>query len=180
PLTLIFTTYLIFLFHQFSFKVKELVFFSFVYLFTFFIEVAGVQTGSVFGNYYYGIGLGPKLFDTPLMIGINWLFLSYITASISNRLINSNRLLKIAFASFLMLFYDVVVELVADFLGMWYWHNSIIPIQNYVVWFFVSFFIQSVYYVAKIRFNNPLSFLIYFSQMLFLLIVFIVKNFIYD
>ncbi len=180
PLTLIFTTILIFLFHQDSFKVKEIIIFSFVYLFTFCIEVAGVQTGAVFGNYYYGIGLGPKLFDTPLMIGINWLFLSYITASISNGLINPNGLLKIVFASFLMLFYDVVVELVADFLGMWYWQSSIIPIQNYVVWFFVSFFIQSIYYVAKIRFNNPLSSLVYFSQMLFLLIVFIVKNFIYD
>jgi len=139
-----------------------------------------VQTGVIFGNYHYGFGLGPKLFDTPLMIGINWLYLSYITASIAQKLNNINWLIKVAFASSLMVLYDFVVELVADFLGMWYWQNNSIPFQNYLVWFFVSFVIQSVFHFAKIKFSNPLSFLVYLSQMLFLIIVFLVKFFIYD
>ena len=180
PFTLIFTIYLLFKFHQDTIKAKEIAVFAFVYLFSYFIEVAGVQTGVIFGNYHYGFGLGPKLFDTPLMIGINWLYLSYITASIAQKLNNINWLIKVAFASSLMVLYDFVVELVADFLGMWYWQNNSIPFQNYLVWFFVSFVIQSVFHFAKIKFSNPLSFLVYLSQMLFLIIVFLVKFFIYD
>ncbi len=180
PFTLIFTTFLIFKFHQEIIKAKEITAFAFVYLFSYFIEVTGVQTGIIFGKYYYGIGLGPKLFDTPLMIGVNWLFLSYITASIAERLINANWLIKVVFASFLMVLYDFFVELVADFLGMWYWQNNTIPIQNYVVWFSIALLIQYIFHFSKIKFNNPLSSVVYLSQLSFLIIVFFVKIFIYD
>ena len=41
------------------------------YLVGFFVEVLGVNTGFPFGEYEYGSVLGPKVFETPLMIGLN-------------------------------------------------------------------------------------------------------------
>src|SRR6056297_2721763 len=35
-------------------------------------EAIGVQTGIIFGEYIYGSVLGPKIFDTPLMVGVMW------------------------------------------------------------------------------------------------------------
>jgi putative membrane protein len=43
------------------------------YLITFSLEVIGVKTGYVFGNYHYGYVLGPKIFETPIIIGLNWI-----------------------------------------------------------------------------------------------------------
>jgi len=41
------------------------------------VEVAGVNTGLIFGEYAYDFALGPKLWSTPPMIGVNWLMLVY-------------------------------------------------------------------------------------------------------
>ena len=41
------------------------------YIVTFFLEVLGVSQGFVFGPYYYGDVLGPKLFNVPVIIGLN-------------------------------------------------------------------------------------------------------------
>ena len=42
-----------------------------VFLGGFFIEAIGVSTGIIFGSYQYGEALGPKIFHTPLLIGLN-------------------------------------------------------------------------------------------------------------
>ncbi|MBK7882949.1 MAG: carotenoid biosynthesis protein [Chitinophagaceae bacterium] len=36
------------------------------------VEIIGVKTGFLFGNYSYGIVLGPKIQSVPILIGINW------------------------------------------------------------------------------------------------------------
>jgi putative membrane protein len=38
-----------------------------------------------------------------------------------------------------MTLYDFIMEPSASWMGMWYWENGIIPIQNYVAWFISSF-----------------------------------------
>ena len=41
------------------------------------IEILGVATGLVFGNYHYGASLGTQIFNVPIVIGANWLMLIY-------------------------------------------------------------------------------------------------------
>src|SRR5581483_3953042 len=41
------------------------------------VEIMGVQTGFPFGSYFYTVKLGPRLFGVPVIIGLNWLLLSY-------------------------------------------------------------------------------------------------------
>lgn len=174
PFSLISTFILILKFHNAKFDFKTILVFTIVYTFTFGIELVGVQTGLVFGNYWYGNGLGFKIFSTPLLIGINWLFLAYISISISEKLV-SQPFLKITFAATLMLFYDLLLELVADYLDMWYWSENTVPIQNYIMWFFLAFIIQLIFHFSKIDFKNPLSSLIYLVQILFLFSIYIIR-----
>ncbi|MBK9076996.1 MAG: carotenoid biosynthesis protein [Flavobacteriales bacterium] len=46
-----------------------------VFVSSYLVETLGVHTGVIFGTYWYGDVLGAKLFDTPLLIGVNWLIL---------------------------------------------------------------------------------------------------------
>jgi len=47
-----------------------------VFLIGFSVEGIGVATGVLSGSYSYGSAFGFKLFKTPIMIGVNWLFLA--------------------------------------------------------------------------------------------------------
>ncbi|MDC3241268.1 carotenoid biosynthesis protein [Flavobacteriaceae bacterium] len=46
-------------------------------------EILGVQYGFIFGEYSYGKALGIKFMNVPLMIGINWCILIFITGFIA-------------------------------------------------------------------------------------------------
>lgn len=104
----------------------------------FFIEYAGVHTGLIFGNYHYGKTLGPGWQGIPYMIGINWAMLVYFTVSTLSGRIGNAWGISLAGAA-IMTLYDFIMEPSASWMGMWYWKNGIIPIQNYVAWFISSF-----------------------------------------
>ena len=54
-----------------------------------FTEILGVNYGLIFGTYFYGEALGPKLLGVPILIGYNWAMVLIITASIAQK-INKN------------------------------------------------------------------------------------------
>ncbi len=153
-------------FHLGRVSVKMLVVFLFIYLAGFTVEAVGVNTGLIFGHYVYSNGLGPKLLGTPLIIGLNWLFLVYGTAAIMNGFKISN-LLKVPLAAALMLLYDLVLEQVAPVLDMWHWANDRIPLQNYVAWFVLALAFHLVMSRAKIEITNKMAPLILACQFVF-------------
>ena len=53
-----------------------------VFLIGFSVEGIGVATGVLFRSYSYGSVFEFKLFETPIMIGVNWLFLALSTYNI--------------------------------------------------------------------------------------------------
>ncbi len=167
PFALLLCIYLLALFHT-EYTKKGILIFVAVYILGLGIEVIGVNTGVVFGDYYYGKSLGPKVLDTPLLIGLNWLFLTYTSTSIFNRF-RINKLLKILLAACLMVLYDVILEQVAAKMDIWYWEASKVPFQNYVAWYGISFVFVSLIQIAKINTNNKLSTVLFLSQFCFLL-----------
>jgi len=170
PLALLLSFIALALFHEGEVTRKIIIGFLAIFLLSFLIEAIGVNTGLVFGYYSYGGSLGLKLFQTPIIIGVNWLFLIYTTASlVDNYKIPS--LAKIILASTGMVLYDIVLEQVAPKLNMWHWKNDIVPIQNYVAWFVLAFAFHSLLKVFKIKTNNKLSMLILVCQFLFFLIL---------
>jgi len=119
-------------------------------------EVMGVHTGFPFGNYSYGPVLGTKLFDVPLMIGVNWLILVYLSGHLLHRRIKNNWLAALLSAG-LMVVIDFIIEPVAIALDFWNWESGIIPLSNYLGWFFIAFIIQMIYRMLNFQKANVIS-----------------------
>lgn len=171
PFALLLSSLALAFFHK-NFNSKTLLVFISIYIFGFFVEVAGVNTGLIFGDYIYGESLGIKLFNTPLIIGLNWLLLVYITASVLE-LSKLTMLLKVLFGTFLMLGYDLIIEQIAPILDMWTWQNEKVPVKNYVTWFLLALVFHTVIQVFKIKTKNKLAPVILVCQILFFLVLLI-------
>lgn len=171
PVALLLSSIALAFFHK-IFNSKTLLVFISIYIIGFFVEVAGVNTGLIFGDYTYGESLGIKLFNTPLIIGINWLLLVYITASVLE-LSKLTMLLKILFGAFLMLGYDLIIEQIAPILDMWTWQNNKVPVKNYVTWFLLALVFHTAIQVFKINTKNKLAPVILVCQILFFLVLLI-------
>jgi uncharacterized membrane protein len=114
-----------------------------VYLIGMAVELIGVNTGLLFGTYYYGENLGIKVFGVPILIGINWVVLTFLTANISKRYI-PNKWLAILCGSVLMVALDFFIEPTAPIFDFWHWEGGTAPIKNFVDWFVVSFLLQMI------------------------------------
>ena len=172
PFALILSFVALAFFHASTIDEKTILCFLSIFILAFTVEAIGVNTGQVFGHYEYGKGLGFKMFQTPLIIGINWLFLVYTTSAVVEKL-KLHGIIKILLASTGMLLYDIVLEQVAAKLDMWHWENEIIPFQNYLAWFALAVLFHSLLKILKVRIENKLAFLILTSQFLFFLLLFI-------
>jgi len=147
---------------------KTIVVFFILAILGFIIEVIGVNTHMIFGTYNYGKTLGISLFNTPLLIGINWLFLVYTSASLMERF-SYSLFLKIVLASMVMLIYDIILEPVAGKIDMWHWNGSVIPLHNYIAWFTISMILHTILKWRGIKINNPVAPWILLCQILFFL-----------
>ncbi len=165
PFALLLNTYLLAIYHK-KHDIKHIGVFVFIFITGFFIEMIGVNTGIIFGSYQYGSGLGIKIAGTPLLIGVNWLFLTYTSISVLDGLkINKN--LSVIIAPTLMLTYDLVLEQVAPRMDMWSWQNNSVPLQNYVAWFLIALVFVAIMKIFKINTKNSLSRVLLTCQFLF-------------
>ncbi len=175
PFTLLSGFAVLLLYHENGFSAKTITAFSLVWLIAFLVEAAGVSTGKIFGYYQYGETLGIKLLETPLIIGINWLFLVYVTASIAWQL-RLKGIFAALFAAGLMVLYDLVLEQSATILGMWSWQNNQIPMLNYVAWFVLSLGFHLLFQWLKIETKNKIAPWLLGLQFLFFLILYFIFN----
>jgi bisanhydrobacterioruberin hydratase len=165
----------ILLFHDSSFDIKTLVVLVITAVCGYFIEVAGVRTHQIFGNYLYGPTLGLKLFNTPLIIGINWVMLVYATGSLVQPWSLSDPV-KILIASLLMVGYDIVMEYAAPVLGMWNWDKGVVPLQNYIAWFAIALVFHFIYKLLGIRTGSTLALPVLICQVVFFLFLILYFN----
>lgn len=143
------------------FKVLTVLFFM-----GFFVEILGVYSGILFGEYHYGKTLGVQFFEVPLIIGINWIILAVSSYAVSSYFV-SNSIFKIVLASTIMVLLDVMIEPVAIRLDFWHWQAGDIPTQNYLMWFVVALFMNWVLSFNRLKFNVKLGFGLLVSQVLF-------------
>lgn len=172
PFALLLSLFALAIFNK-DYSKRAIVFFLLVYIAGFLLEVAGTKTHLIFGAYHYGEGLGIKVLETPLMIGLNWLLLVYLTASITG-VMNWHPGVKIIVASMIMLGYDLVLEQVAPLLDMWYWHDGTVPARNYLSWFIVALLFHTMGRLFRVNMKNRLSGVIFISQLLFLFSLYII------
>ncbi len=175
PLNLLLSGAFLFYYHP----TKDKNFWLYVLLFCgvgFGVEVLGVHTGLIFGNYWYGKSLGFKCLEVPLLIGLNWGVLVVMTASLTETFFYMfplrtstwiEKTAKATLAAAQMTLLDVIIEPIAMHLDFWQWQNSIVPFQNYVAWFVVGFLLHLVYQQSPIRKRNPLALYLVVAQIIF-------------
>lgn len=129
-------------------------------------EVVGVKTGLLFGDYSYGASLGIKMFDVPLIIGLNWLMLVYCSRAIVERYFSS-ALFRVVVGALLMVAYDFLVEIPAGRLNMWSWRDGAPGVENFIGWFGVATVMHIIVEVTDFRFRNWLAMPLFFIQFVF-------------
>jgi putative membrane protein len=165
PFHLLSNAFFLLIFHK-EINRNFLIFCIITILTGFFIELAGVKTGIIFGKYWYGKTLGIKLWEIPLVIGINWLVLVYITGVISDNL-KIHLILKAMIGAFLMTALDFLIEPIAIQQDFWHWQNEIVPLQNYIAWFCTAFVLQIFFQLLSFQKKNPLATTVFILQVLF-------------
>ncbi|MFN2260657.1 MAG: carotenoid biosynthesis protein [Psychroflexus sp.] len=161
---LIISLALIFCFDLFSFK-KSIIFVIIASL-GFLVEVLGVNYGWFFGNYTYLENLGIKLFGVPILIGINWAILSFVSAQIS-QILKVHWVLKVIVGAILMLILDILMEFNAPRFGFWEFQNNEVPFSNYLAWFSFALLFNAIIQLSKLSGNLTISWHIYSVQFLF-------------
>ena len=111
-----------------------------------FAEVLGVNYGYIFGEYIYLDNLGMKIMGVPLLIGIQWVILSFVTGSFAHYFFKNKRIKSICLGVFLMILLDFLIEPVAPDLGFWVFESEVAPLQNYVGWFLIAVPAQIIFH----------------------------------
>ena len=108
-------------------------------------EILGVNYGLIFGDYVYLDNLGFKVLGVPILIGINWIILTFITGSMSSCIIKNKHTAALT-GAILMILLDLIIEPVAPLLGFWIFDLPTVPLQNYIGWFVIGLTTQYIYH----------------------------------
>ena len=154
------------------------------FIFGIIIEIIGTRTGILFGDYAYGKTLGPKIFNVPLIIGINWFTVMFCCGSTIHMMmfklvkkIDANETIKkpilktisvIVDGATLALIFDWLMEPVAIHLGYWSWGGTgEIPIFNYDCWFIFSMLFLLVFHFCNFEKQNKFALHLLLIQIMF-------------
>ncbi len=151
------------------------------------VEVIGVNTGLLFGNYKYGDVMGFKWKAVPLIIGVNWFIVVFcsgisitallqtITKPLDDSAAQPSPVLKaisvITDGATLAVAFDWLIEPVAIKLGYWKWDGNEVPLYNYVCWFVISLLLMIVFRFSPFQKRNKFAIHLLLIQVMFFLIL---------
>ncbi|WPV00132.1 carotenoid biosynthesis protein [Mucilaginibacter sp. cycad4] len=141
----------------------------------FMAEYIGVHTGLIFGHYEYGGTLGTKLFEIPLMIGVNWFLLIYAAGVTLQRSRLKSALVRILSGAMILTLLDVLIEPIAIQFDYWHWLDAGVPFKNYVCWFVLSALLLFIFEQFKFKRQSIAAPALLIAQFVF----FAVLNFVY-
>jgi len=130
------------------------------------IEVLGVYTGLIFGDYVYGDVLGWKILQVPPLIGVNWLIVIWGGFSLAVHLGFSRRFRWLATA-LLVTALDMLIEPIAVHYDWWTWTNGMPGLQNYVAWFITAAIMAGIFEAYPLVQKPRLGLVAFVCQVLF-------------
>ena len=122
PVMLLLTTVYLFLDYR-QWRSRDFLMAGFIFLISYLVEAVGVNYGFIFGNYTYGNNLGPKIFGTPLIIGLNWFLLTVASVEIIRPMAKS-KWLRIFLGGVFMVLWDLMMEPIAPKMDFWEFETS--------------------------------------------------------
>ena len=153
---------------------KSIILFSLIFVLGFIIELIGVQTALLFGEYHYQPAMGPQLMSTPIFIGVTW-YTVVVGATNVTRKTNYSIWIKAILAGVLAVGLDFLIERVAISYGFWSWDNGYVPIYNYLCWFIFSVIFSFIYLYFQKSINRP-SFYLYIVWIIFFTLLILIKT----
>ncbi|MCB9283704.1 MAG: carotenoid biosynthesis protein [Lewinellaceae bacterium] len=142
------------------------------YVLGFAAELFGVQTGLLFGEYTYGKVLGPRIWGTPVMIGVNWMLVSYSAGMAVNATGPGwSWPVRALAGAGLLVALDLFIEPVAIEHGFWTWTEGVVPLRNYLGWFLVALPIQAFFAYHFSGQKNKVGAVLFILQFAFFLIL---------
>jgi putative membrane protein len=156
-----------------------------VFMVGFFSEVAGVNTGLLFGKYKYGAALGPQFLKVPIVIAINWFIIIYCcgisTYTLLMKVITSvtvdtkepalvlKAMSVIVDGATLAVLFDWLMEPIAIKLGFWTWlGDGSIPVYNYICWFVISMLLLTIFHFCNFPKRNKFAVNLLLIQAMFI------------
>ena len=113
------------------FKGRHFISCALILIFSYIIEVVGVNTGRPFGNYNYTPELGVVFLNVPLIIPLAWLNVVVCAANIA-------RMRSLAYTmlmgGLLICMFDIALEPAAKVLNLWNFDGGSAPLRNYLSW----------------------------------------------
>lgn len=147
-------------------KIQPLLVWLAVFIIGMTVEILGVNYGLFFGDYHYGKNMGPLFLGVPWTIGINWTVLTFLSAYISQQWVN-NRWMACLSGAVLMVGLDFFIEPIAPLFDYWHWDLGHAPLQNFIAWFVVAFFLQNLVYKLIPKRSTVFPYHHFSSQILF-------------
>jgi putative membrane protein len=130
-------------------------------------EILGVNFGIIFGEYEYLDNLGIKIFGVPIIIGVQWILLTFITGSFSAYIFKKSKIKAVFFGAILMVLLDILIEPVAPDMGFWVFNSLKAPVQNYIAWFVIGIPVQILFHNGIDKKEQTFSFHLLIIQFLF-------------
>lgn len=151
------------------------------------VEIIGVNTSILFGEYSYGKVLGMQIKNVPLIIGVNWFIVMYCCGISTNTLLQKaittiaketktppkslKAMSVIIDGATIAVFLDWIMEPVALKLGYWQWKTEAIPMYNYLCWFVISMGLLSVFHFCTFNKQNKFAIHLLLIQAMFFLLL---------
>jgi putative membrane protein len=125
-----------------------------------FTENLSILTGFPFGHYYFAGLMGPKLFNVPVLLGLAYIGMAYVSWTLARLIVGGSlpgdQLLALPLtASFIMVAWDLAQDPVwGTALHGWIWRDGGpwfgVPISNYLGWY-LNVFLIYLFFAAYLR-----------------------------
>lgn len=171
PFTLLFTMIVLLVNHTGGWSIRVAAVLLLIIVLGFLVELIGVATGFPFGFYSYSDVLGFQLYNTPVIMGINWGMLVYAGTLLFHPMKISDWL-KPVLSGILLVILDIFIEPFAIKWNLWQWNETVPPLQNYLSWTIIAIFFSWLLNKSlKESMNNKIVIPVLLIQFLFFLIL---------
>jgi hypothetical protein len=173
PLLIVLSCFIVGFFHP-TIDTRFVTYATIIFIAGFVLSAVGAHTGRIFGPFFFGRNLGFQLWDTPLVMGLFWLLLSYTTAITASFICQKNAglnrpMVRVLLASILMLVIALLLEQIASGIDFWFWKYQHAPLQNYTAWFVFACAFNFLFQQLEVDAGNKLAPWFLFLFMLLLL-----------